>query len=62
MQAFLSRHEPKVTAVLDCFDRIVFQGHLPFNYPEAMVALASSAVSSAMDMVAGWRGIVGSSV
>jgi hypothetical protein len=36
MDTFLARHRDKVTAVLDCHDRIVFHGHLPINYPQAL--------------------------
>lgn len=43
MKSFLARHASKVTAVLDCFDRIVFQGHLPINYPEAMIRFLRAA-------------------
>ena len=28
MQTFISQHADKVTAVLDCFDRVIFKGHL----------------------------------
>ncbi len=36
MDAFVARRAGTVTAVLECFDRVVFQGHLPINYPESM--------------------------
>lgn len=37
MEGFLARYRKDVTAVLDCFDRVVLQGHLPINYAEAML-------------------------
>lgn len=36
MDAFVARRAGTVTAVLECFDRVVFQGHLPIDYPESM--------------------------
>jgi hypothetical protein len=36
MNAFVSRHQEKITGVLHCFDRVVFHGHLPINYPQAL--------------------------
>lgn len=42
MKSFLARHREKVTAVLNCFDRVVFQGHLPINYPESMTGFLRS--------------------
>ena len=38
MDAFVARHAGQITGILECFDRVVFQGHLPINYPEAMTA------------------------
>jgi hypothetical protein len=36
MNRFISRHREKITGVLQCFDRVIFQGHLPINYAEAL--------------------------
>jgi hypothetical protein len=38
MNEFISRHAEKITGVLHCFDRVVFQGHLPINYVESLRA------------------------
>jgi hypothetical protein len=43
MESLVARHAEKVTAVLDCFDRIVFQGHLPIDYPESMIRFLRAA-------------------
>ena len=42
MQEFVARHEEKITAVLHCLDRVIFHGHLPFCYAEAMDAFRRS--------------------
>jgi hypothetical protein len=36
MKAFIEKHKSKITATLECFDRIIFKGYLPFSYPQAM--------------------------
>lgn len=36
MKTFVKKHKSKITATLECFDRIIFKGHLPFSYPHAM--------------------------
>lgn len=36
MKTFMEKHKSKITATLECFDRIIFKGHLPFTYPQAM--------------------------
>ena len=36
MQTFISKHTDKIHATLSCFDRLIFKGHLPFNYAESM--------------------------
>jgi hypothetical protein len=37
MQAFVERHRDKIQAVLSCFDRLIFRGHLSWvSYPSAM--------------------------
>jgi len=34
MQAFVERHRDKIQAVLSCFDRLIFRGHLSWvSYP-----------------------------
>lgn len=38
MDPFVAQHRQHVTAVLNCFDRIVFKGHLPLQYGQAMEA------------------------
>ena len=32
MKEFVARHQGSVTGCLDCFDRIIFKGHLPLQY------------------------------
>ena len=36
MDAFVARHREGITSVLHCFDRVIFHGHLPINYPKAL--------------------------
>jgi len=36
MEKFLERHATKITAVLSCFDRLLFKGYLPVCYPQGM--------------------------
>lgn len=36
MDAFVARHRDQITSVLHCFDRVIFHGHLPINYPKAL--------------------------
>lgn len=36
MKEFLERYEERVAGVLNCFDRIIFKGHLPISWPEGM--------------------------
>ncbi len=36
MNSFVAKHQKKIVTTLSCFDRVVFRGHLPFCYPEAM--------------------------
>src|SRR5260370_22572483 len=33
MQSFLAKHAPKISAVLECFDRLILRGHLPMASP-----------------------------
>lgn len=33
MQTFLDKHQPAVTGVVSCFDRVIFKGHLSLNLP-----------------------------
>lgn len=42
MKEFLERHTDKITGVLSCFDRLLFHGHLPLGYAEAMERFMSS--------------------
>jgi hypothetical protein len=41
MKAFIKKHAASVTGVLSCFDRLIFKGHLPLGYPNAMEQLLS---------------------
>ena len=36
MKTFLDKHEPKITGVLSCFDRMLFRGYLPIMSGGAM--------------------------
>jgi hypothetical protein len=36
MRKFLEKHRAKITGTLSCFDRIIFKGHLRFNYVRGM--------------------------
>lgn len=36
MKSFLDKHEPKITGVLSCFDRLLFRGYLPIMSGAAM--------------------------
>jgi hypothetical protein len=36
MEKFLSKHAGPITGTLSCFDRLIFRGHLPLGYPNAM--------------------------
>lgn len=42
MEAFLEKHQAKITGVLSCFDRLLIKGYLPFGYPEGMEAFLNS--------------------
>ncbi len=39
MERFIAKHREIVTGTLSCFDRIIFKGLLPLNYPAAMERL-----------------------
>ena len=36
MRKFLAKHATATTGTLSCFDRLLFKGHLPLGYPNAM--------------------------
>lgn len=36
MKRFIDKHQAKITGTISCFDRILFKGHLPLGWPEAM--------------------------
>lgn len=41
MDAFIVKHQAKITGVISCFDRIVFKGYLPISYAQSMEAFLS---------------------
>ena len=41
MKTFLDKHEPKITGVLSCFDRMLFRGYLPIMSGGAMAQFLS---------------------
>ena len=36
MQRFVDQHQARINGTISCFDRILFKGHLPLGWPEAM--------------------------
>jgi hypothetical protein len=42
MDKFLSQYNESIVGTLSCFDRIVFKGHLPLGWPEAMERFLST--------------------
>jgi hypothetical protein len=42
MEMFMKRHAPKGTAVLSCFDRVLFKGYLPFVHAQGMANFLDS--------------------
>ena len=36
MKRFVEKHQAKITGTLSCFDRLLFKGHLPLGWAEAM--------------------------
>jgi len=38
MEQFIVKHQPKITGVISCFDRLLFKGYLPMSHPEGMEA------------------------
>jgi hypothetical protein len=36
VDAFVHKHQDKITGILSCFDRLIIKGYLPFNYPLGM--------------------------
>ena len=36
MKEFLDKHTGNIAGVLNCFDRIIYKGHLPISWPEGM--------------------------
>ncbi|MDM8006158.1 MAG: hypothetical protein QUV05_08445 [Phycisphaerae bacterium] len=36
MDHFITKHRAKVTGTISCFDRILFKGHLPLGWADAM--------------------------
>ena len=43
MKAFLEKHDPKITGVLSCFDRMLFRAYLPIMSGAAMAQFLSQA-------------------
>jgi hypothetical protein len=39
VQKFLDQFTTRISGVISCFDRVLFKGHLPLNWPEAMERL-----------------------
>ena len=33
---FLAKHQQQISGVISCFDRVIFQGHLPLCYPKGL--------------------------
>lgn len=36
MDQFTTKHQARITGTISCFDRILFKGHLPLGWPDAM--------------------------
>jgi len=36
VRQFVNKHQAKITGTISCFDRILFKGHLPLEWPDAM--------------------------
>lgn len=36
LRHFITKHQAAITGTISCFDRILFKGYLPFNWPGAM--------------------------
>lgn len=36
MRSFIEKNADKITGTISCFDRLIFKGHLPLNWPGAM--------------------------
>jgi hypothetical protein len=36
VKGFVEKHQAKITGTISCFDRILFKGHLPLGWAEAM--------------------------
>ena len=41
MKRFIDKHQAKITGTISCFDRILFKGHLPLGWPDAMEGFIS---------------------
>jgi len=39
VERFIDKHQAHITGTISCFDRILFKGHLPLGWPEAMEQL-----------------------
>jgi hypothetical protein len=33
---FIQAHQNRITGTIQCFDRLLFKGHLPLGWPDAM--------------------------
>ena len=33
---FIDKHQARITGTLSCFDRLLFKGHLPLGWPDAL--------------------------
>lgn len=42
MEAFLQKHQAKITGVVSCFDRLLIRGYLPIGYPSGMESFLDS--------------------
>lgn len=41
MQRFIDKHQAQVIGAISCFDRVLFKGHLPLGWPDAMAGFIS---------------------
>ena len=41
MERFVAKHQAHITGTISCFDRILFKGHLPLGWPDAMEGFIS---------------------
>jgi len=41
VERFVAKHQAHITGTISCFDRILFKGHLPLGWPDAMEGFIS---------------------